>query len=163
MSVFSKIIAGALPGRFVWQDLSAVAFLSNAPIAPGHTLVVPRREFDQWTDTDPALLTHCTIVARHIGQAVKLAWSAPRAGLIIAGFEIAHLQLHVFPAWHLQNFTFGAANRHPNPNALDESAERIRRALREIGHRDHVPAQVSTPRSTAHSLDRHTPEKPKCS
>jgi diadenosine tetraphosphate (Ap4A) HIT family hydrolase len=140
-SVFSKIIAGELPGRFVWHDSTAVAFLSIAPIAPGHTLVVPRCEFDQWTDADPAVLTHCTTVAHHIGQAVKLIWNAPRAGLIIAGFEVAHLHLHVFPAWHLQNFTFAGADQKPNPDALDESAERIRCALREIGHRDTVPVQ----------------------
>ena len=140
-SAFSKIIAGELPGRFVWRDSTAVAFLSIAPIAPGHTLVVPRSEFDQWTDADPAVLAHCTTVAQHIGQAVKLSWNAPRAGLIIAGFEVAHLHLHVFPAWHLQNFTFAGADQKPNPDALDESACRIRCALREIGHRDTVPAQ----------------------
>jgi diadenosine tetraphosphate (Ap4A) HIT family hydrolase len=140
-SVFSKIIAGELPGRFVWHDSTTVAFLSVAPISPGHTLVVPRREFDQWTDADPRVLAHCTTVAHHIGQAVKLAWHAPRAGLIIAGFEVAHLHMHVFPAWHLQNFTFGGADQNPNPDALDESAERIRCALRQIGYHCAVPAQ----------------------
>ena len=49
-SVFSKIIAGELPGRFVWQDPEVVAFLTIAPVAQGHTLVVPRAEVDRWTD-----------------------------------------------------------------------------------------------------------------
>lgn len=40
-TVFSKIIAGELPGRFVWKDPEVVAFLTIAPVAPGHTLVVP--------------------------------------------------------------------------------------------------------------------------
>ena len=41
-TIFSRIISGELPGRFVWRDDRAVAFLSIEPMRPGHTLVVPR-------------------------------------------------------------------------------------------------------------------------
>ncbi|MFM8484143.1 MAG: HIT family protein, partial [Actinomycetota bacterium] len=57
-TVFSRIIAGELPGTFVWDDASCVAFLSINPMAPGHTLVVPRQEVDHWVDADPALISH---------------------------------------------------------------------------------------------------------
>ena len=57
-SVFTRIIAGELPARFVWQDEQCVAFLSAGPLAQGHTLVVPREEVDQWVDADPGLLAH---------------------------------------------------------------------------------------------------------
>ena len=49
-SIFTKIIQGELPGHFVWKDDRAVAFLSIAPLKPGHTLVVPRAEVDHWSD-----------------------------------------------------------------------------------------------------------------
>jgi diadenosine tetraphosphate (Ap4A) HIT family hydrolase len=98
MSLFSKIIAGELPGEFVGQDERVVALLSIAPLRPGHTLVVPRQEVDQWTDAEPSLFSHCALVAQNIGSAVRKAWDAPRSGLVIAGFEIAHLHLHVFHA-----------------------------------------------------------------
>ena len=49
-SVFTRIIAGELPGRFVWRDDLAVAFLSITPLAHGHTLVVPHAEVDHWID-----------------------------------------------------------------------------------------------------------------
>lgn len=52
-SVFSAIINGDLPGRFVWEDDEFVAFLTIAPVTQGHTLVVPRKEIDQWQDLDP--------------------------------------------------------------------------------------------------------------
>ncbi len=51
-SVFSAIINGDLPGRFVWEDEDVVAFLTIAPVTQGHTLVVPREEVDQWQDVD---------------------------------------------------------------------------------------------------------------
>ena len=55
-TLFTKIIDGELPGRFIWQDTRCVAFLSIAPLAYGHTLVVPRQEIDRWTDADAELL-----------------------------------------------------------------------------------------------------------
>ena len=54
-TVFSRIIAGELPGRFVHRDDEVVAFLSIAPLTTGHTLVVPVAEVDDWTTLDPAL------------------------------------------------------------------------------------------------------------
>ncbi len=52
-TIFSRIIDGELPGRFVWKDDDVVAFLSIAPMMPGHTLVVPRDEVDHWIDLEP--------------------------------------------------------------------------------------------------------------
>ncbi|MFY0428905.1 HIT family protein, partial [Vescimonas sanitatis] len=94
-TVFSRIVAGELPARFVWQDQTCVAFLSAAPLQPGHTLVVPRAEVDEWVEVDPALVTHLTMVAQQIGKAQVAAFSARRAGLMIAGYEIPHLHVHV--------------------------------------------------------------------
>src|SRR4030095_16854587 len=49
----TKIIEGEIPGRFVWRDDRAVAFLTIAPITAGHTLVVPVAEGDHWLAHDP--------------------------------------------------------------------------------------------------------------
>ena len=57
-SVFTRIIEGELPARFVWKDDRCVAFLSHRPLRPGHTLVVPRLEIDHWVDLEPELLGH---------------------------------------------------------------------------------------------------------
>ena len=49
-TVFTKIINGELPGRFVYEDDEVVAFLTIQPMTQGHTLVVPRAEIDQWQE-----------------------------------------------------------------------------------------------------------------
>ena len=128
-TLFSKIIDGEIPGRFVHTDDLAVAFLTIAPIRPGHTLVVPRAEVDQWTDAEPGLLAHCTAVAQRIGQAQKKIWGAPRTSLIIAGFEVPHLHLHVFPTWDLADLDFAKADPNPSAESLDEAARQLREAL----------------------------------
>lgn len=132
-SVFSAIIAGELPGRFVYQDDEFVGFLTIAPVTPGHTLVVPRQEIDQWQDVDSATFARLMTVAQRVGQAVRAAWDAPRAGLMIAGLEIPHLHVHVFPAFALGDFDLGRAQQDPSPQSLDEAQAKIVQALRDLG------------------------------
>ncbi|MFE5876587.1 HIT family protein [Rhodococcus sp. NPDC056506] len=132
-SVFSAIINGDLPGRFVWEDDDVVAFLTIAPVTQGHVLVVPRAEVDQWQDVDPELFAKVTAVARTLGQAVRKAFDAPRAGLLIAGLEVPHLHVHVFPAYDMGNFDISGADTSPSPESLDEAQTKLKSALRDLG------------------------------
>jgi diadenosine tetraphosphate (Ap4A) HIT family hydrolase len=137
-TVFSKIIAGEIPGRFVWKDDVCCVFATIEPITAGHMLVVPREEIAKFTEADDATLSHLIIVAGHIGQACEKAFDAPRAALIIAGFEIDHLHLHVLPAWGEAQVSF--ANAQPaTADELDAAAESVREALRELGFDEFVP------------------------
>lgn len=127
-TLFTRIINGELPGRFIYADELAVAFLTISPLTPGHTLVVSREEVDQWTDAGQPLLHHCLDIARRIGNAAKQAFDAPRAGLIIAGLEIPHLHVHVFPVWSLEDFDFSRA-RPASDEELDQAAARLKAAM----------------------------------
>lgn len=138
-TVFTKIIGGELPGRFVWADDRAVGFLSINPLGPGHTLVVPRAEVDHWVDADAALLAHLTAVSHAIGAAVQAIWQPPRVGLMVAGFEVPHLHLHVFPAWEMAAFDFANAARTVDAAEQDAHRDALRTALRDAGHAEHVP------------------------
>jgi histidine triad (HIT) family protein len=133
-SAFTQIINGQIPARFVWKDERVVAFLSIAPITPGHVLVVPRAEIDQWTDLPTDLRDHLMAVSAHVGTAVKQAFAAPRAGLVIAGFEIPHAHIHVFPARDLTDFDFTKANINTPAADLDDAHTRINAALSTLGN-----------------------------
>jgi histidine triad (HIT) family protein len=132
-SVFTRIIQGELPGRFVWRDERAVAFLSIEPLQPGHTLVVPVEEVDHWTDLDPELARHLMEVAQSVGRAQMRAFRPRRIGLAVVGLEVPHVHLHVTPINTLRNMDFSTVDRRPDPEAMDDAAERIRAALRELG------------------------------
>lgn len=138
-TLFSKIIAGEIPGRFVWKDDDCVSFLTIGPITDGHVLVVPRQEVDKWTDAPAELLAKLMTVAQTIGQAQLAAFGAPRAGVMLAGFEVEHLHIHVFPAFGLENFSFDAVDNNPDPAVLEGNAHKLRVALREAGHGGFVP------------------------
>ena len=131
-SVFTMIINGDLPGRFVYSDADVVAFLTIEPMTQGHTLVVPRAEVDKWQDVDPALFGKVMDVAQLIGKAVCVAFGADRAGMIIAGLEVPHLHVHVFPARDLSDFGFANVDRNPSAQSLDDAAAKIKAALAEL-------------------------------
>lgn len=140
-TLFTKIINGDIPGRFVWKDDDLVAFLSIGPLSDGHTLVVPRQEIDKWTDAPAELLQKLTAAAQAIGRAQVAAFGSERAGLTVAGFEVEHLHLHVWPANSMQDFDFSRAETDPDPERMDANAEKLRQALRDAGYGDVVPEQ----------------------
>jgi diadenosine tetraphosphate (Ap4A) HIT family hydrolase len=131
-TIFTKIINGELPGRFVYEDNEVVAFLTIEPMTQGHTLVVPRAEIDQWQDIDPAVFARIMSVAQLVGKAVCRAFDADRAGVIIAGLEVPHLHVHVFPTRSLSDFGFANVDRNPSAESLDESQAKIKAALAEL-------------------------------
>jgi diadenosine tetraphosphate (Ap4A) HIT family hydrolase len=128
-SVFTMIINRELPGRFVYEDDEIVAFLTIEPMTPGHTLVVPRAEIDNWQSVEPALFGRVMEVSQRIGRAVCTAFGAQRAGVIIAGLEVPHLHVHVFPAYNLTDFGFANVDRNPSPASLDDAQAKIKAAL----------------------------------
>lgn len=143
-TVFTKIIDGLLPGRFVWADELCVGFLTIAPITPGHTLVVPRDEVDRFTAADEVLLAHLATVAAAIGRAQEQAWPGTRAAVLVAGFEVPHLHVHVVPARSEGDLSFAKADPHPDPAALDAAADALRAALTDAGHGAQIPAEVGS-------------------
>lgn len=132
-SIFSRIISGEFPGRFVWRDDRVVAFLSIEPMRPGHVLVVPRDEVDHWVDLEPELAAHLFTVAQQIGRAQNIEWSPRRVGVLIVGDEVPHVHIHVVPINEPGQLSFANVDRSPAPEALDDAAERIRARLREMG------------------------------
>ena len=132
-TVFSRIIAGELPGTFVWRDDRCVAFLSINPTADGHTLVVPIEEVDHWIDCDEELADHLFRVAQIIGRAQQQAFACERVGLIIAGFEVPHTHLHLIPSTDMGDLSFANARASISGEELAAAADRIRAALRAMG------------------------------
>jgi histidine triad (HIT) family protein len=133
-TIFTRIIDGELPGRFVWRDPEVVAFLTIAPLRPGHTLVVPVQEVDHWTDLDRATWVRMAEVQLAVGAALMRAFRPTRVGTIIAGMEVPHCHVHLVPIRTEADLDFSRADHAPDPAALDDAAERIRRALAEAGH-----------------------------
>lgn len=141
-TVFTKIINGEIPGNFAWADEICVVFASINPISEGHMLVVPRQEVAKFTDASDELLAHLMSVAAKVGRAQQAAFDAPRAALLVAGFEVPHLHLHVVPAWGEAELSFANAAASVNPAVLQRATQQVRDALVAQGDDDAVPQHI---------------------
>lgn len=132
-SVFTRIIEGELPARFVFRDDRCVAFLSANPLKPGHTLVVPRDEIAHWIDLDMGTWEHLTRVAKAIGAAMQRAYQPGKVGLMLAGLEVPHVHVHLVPIDDVHDLDFANADPDPDAQMMDAEAETLRTALEELG------------------------------
>src|SRR5690606_14586852 len=135
---FTRIIRRELPGRLVWRSADVGAFLTIAPIRPGHVLVVPVAEIDRGTDVPGDLWAETSRVEHTIGGGVQGLIGFARGGLIVAGLEVPHCHIHLVPIRSEADLDVGKADPHAAPAALDEAAERIRSALQAAGHTEAV-------------------------
>lgn len=131
-SVFSQILNGSLPGHFVWKDDTAFALMTIRPLRPGHVLVMPVAEIDQWDDVPAPLMTHLMQVSQRISGAIKRTFPCARVGLAICGLEVPHTHIHLFPIDRIEDFDFGNG-RAAGAAELAAAAQRLRAALIEDG------------------------------
>ncbi len=128
-SVFTRILDRELPGRFVYEDDACAAFLTIAPVTPGHTLVVTRREVDDWLElTDDernALWAACATVAKGIDQVFQPA----KVAAMLVGLEVPHVHVHLIPINSEAQLDFGKADSNVDPEVLDQVAASIKAAI----------------------------------
>ncbi|MDH3679359.1 MAG: HIT family protein [Acidimicrobiia bacterium] len=139
-SIFSRIIAGELPGRFVWNDDLCVVMVDIRPLHPGHCLVIPKVEVDHWVDLEAETANHLMSVARTVGRAQREAFPCKRIGLLIAGYEVPHTHVHVIPTDTMADFDFRNADPSANSADLDAVADKLRATLTAHGHGGSVAA-----------------------
>lgn len=141
-SVFSQIMAGQLPGNFIWEDELCVVISTIQPASAGHVLVVPREEIDNFIDADPALISHLFQVAQIIGKAQTKVFETTRAGIVVAGFDVPHLHIHVVPANKLSDMSMHSIPMG-DPAMIRAAADLLRGQLVDSGYRAQVPEKIN--------------------
>jgi histidine triad (HIT) family protein len=132
-SIFTKILAGELPGHFVWKDDLCFAIMTIQPIRAGHLIVIPNMEVNHWDDVPPATAAHLMQVSQILAKAIKAVIPCKRVGVTIIGLEVPHTHIHLIPIDNMGDLDFKNA-KAASPEALAASAESICKALRELGH-----------------------------
>ncbi|MCU4926971.1 HIT family protein [Halobacteria archaeon AArc-dxtr1] len=101
-TIFSQIVDGEIPARVVYEDETTLAFLDANPLAPGHTLVIPKAEYERLNDVpeDEAADLYATI--HQLVPAVEQAVDADATTVAFnngeaAGQEVPHVHCHIVP------------------------------------------------------------------
>jgi histidine triad (HIT) family protein len=97
MSVFTKIIEGEIPCYKVAEDENFIAFLDINPNAPGHTLVVPKKEENKLFDLSQDAYTNLMNFSYRVAKALEKTVPCNRVGMSVIGLEVPHIHVHLIP------------------------------------------------------------------
>lgn len=132
--IFCKIVAGDIPGRIVRETETTLAFLDANPLAPGHTLVIPKDHHPRLADLPNDVAAD---VYREVQELVPRAEAAVDADAVTvgindgeaAGQEVPHVHAHVIPRFEGDGGgpIHGVAGTPPDlsDDEMDDIAERI--------------------------------------
>ena len=125
-TIFSKIAAGEIPSFKVAESEDFYAFLDINPMAPGHTLVIPRKVEDDYIfNLDQATYEGLWAFARKVAVAIKAAVPCKRVGVAVLGMEVPHAHIHLVPLRSEADMDFRKEKLHLSPEKNKEIAERI--------------------------------------
>ena len=97
-TIFTKIAKGEIPSYKVAENEDFYAFLDIAPMAKGHTLVIPKHvENDYIFNLDSQTYMGLCAFARQVAQAIKAALPCKRVGVAVLGMEVPHTHIHLVP------------------------------------------------------------------
>ncbi|HIX86995.1 MAG TPA: HIT family protein [Candidatus Parabacteroides intestinigallinarum] len=125
-SIFSRIVAGEIPSHKVAENEEFYAFLDINPVAPGHTLVIPKKEVDYIFDIDDAALGRMMAFAKRVARAQEAAIECKRVGLAVMGLEVPHAHIHLIPITRESDMYFDKGKLSPSQEELADIARRIR-------------------------------------
>lgn len=100
--VFCKIAKGEIPCDKVYEDADTFAFLDINPINPGHTLVIPKKHFNNILDTPPEIFSKVMLIVQKLSKPIMKITKAEGLGIGInngkaAGQVVNHLHVHIMP------------------------------------------------------------------
>lgn len=127
--IFCKIVNRKLPSFTVFEDDGFLAFLSIAPINPGHTLIIPKKHSEYLLEMDDKLLGKILIFSKPVAAALVKALKprTGKVGIMVAGLEVPHSHLHLIPMNSEGDLTFSRA-RGANNDELKTVLEKIHEA-----------------------------------
>ncbi len=105
-TIFTKIIEGDIPAYKIAEDDKHLAFLDIRPLAPGHTLVIPKKETDYILDLTDKELSELMLFSKRVARAIESVVDCERIGISVVGLEVPHVHIHLIPINEVNDMNF---------------------------------------------------------
>lgn len=128
-SIFTRIINGEIPCYKVAEDEKHIAFLDINPVAPGHTLVVPKHEVSYIFDLSEEEYVALELFARKVAQGLEKAVPCTRIAEAVIGLEVPHTHIHLVPIKSEGDMNFAHKLSLP-AEQMQELAQKISAAIK---------------------------------
>ena len=127
-SLFTKIINREIPADIIYEDENYLAFLDIEPIQPGHVLVVPKKEIDYLFDMPEKDYLDYFKKVKEIAQIMKEKINCKRICVIVEGYSIEHVHIHLVPTNHPDDLKKKKINFTPreSENYFKEYLEKLK-------------------------------------
>lgn len=123
-TLFERIVAGEIPCHKIWEDDEHLAFLDINPRIEGHTLVIPKRPWFEVFAMDEAPYLALWTAARKVAHHLKERTGCERVVIVVLGYEITHVHIHLMPTNSLADFPFPPVDEAAKAR-LSETAQRL--------------------------------------
>ncbi len=130
-TIFTKIAKGEIPSYKVAENENFYAFLDIAPLALGHTLVIPKHvEEDYIFNLDEDTYAGLMSFVKEVARALKKAVPCKRIGVAVLGMEVPHTHVHLVPMNSEGDLDFRKAKLKLTPEEFTALAEKIQKEFK---------------------------------
>lgn len=130
MCVFCKIINGEIPSFKIYETEDLVAFLDISQATEGHTLIVPKKHFDNLLALDDDTLKKISIAQKEVANLLSEKLGTKAFNFVnncgsVAGQSVMHVHFHVIPRYENDDFKMHIVEHEPDFNKLAKLHEKI--------------------------------------
>lgn len=133
MCIFCEIAKKNIPSRIVYEDDKTLAFLDLSPINSGHTLIIPKKHFDNFFDLDEETASSLSKTTLKVVHILKDKLGYKNLNIInnsgeIAGQTVMHVHIHVIPRVENDSLKIEFGKNEEANNNLDKTLDIIKKA-----------------------------------
>ena len=132
-SIFTDIINRNIIGHFIYEDENHIAILDKYPIDFGHSLLIPKKQYEKITDMPDDEVSNLFSIIPKIVNGILQATNADAFSLAqnngrAAKQIIPHVHVHIIPRYNSKE-TIWTKRNIPSENDLEKLAEEIRKCI----------------------------------
>lgn len=128
-TIFAKILRAEVPVYKICENDDFLAFLDAFPIAPAHTLVIPKQAVDNFWDMSSSELSAILNFARPIAKAIEKYTGCQKCGSAVVGLEVAHAHLHLVPVNEVKDLDFTQSKLRLSPQEMQQIQQDLQKLL----------------------------------
>ena len=128
-TIFSKIVRREIPAYIVAEDDLHIAFLDAFPLVKGHTLVVPKKEYDYIFDIESKDYINLWKFAKNVERKMNISIECKRIAIVVIGLEVPHTHIHLIPINSVSDVNFQKEKLKLTHDEFVEIASQIKSAI----------------------------------
>jgi histidine triad (HIT) family protein len=135
--IFCKIVNKEIPSVQVYEDEDIIAFLDINPANKGHTLVAPKKHYDDIFSVDEELLEKMIAVVKTLAERIKKTMNCEGLNVVqnngrCAGQLVNHIHFHIIPRFPGDKVLITYQRQHLTEEELKEVQQKLTEKEREV-------------------------------